>query len=683
MIELLLLLLALSAAFKISVSRPLSFVETFNNSADDYHIVSLPSFEPSSLDFVLFTGFVSDVGLSFQHFLLIHHVSLISSRSFLLSSQSACFFEDARFSLESSIFPNNQFTLSHLVTSLSDFSTDLILIAYDFLLNQTSFEYNELSLKIYSFLNYKSGKSFDNVVENELISIEIPSFSAENPNIHANISITHHSNSCNSSFPHLISFLSSVSLPFCISTTGNVADDSVISIPPLNENYQLDGLSCYFNKGSTSFLLTLTDYSLKIINLIHNTVLSKVTLFSNVRAITPISLESPFSTFVVVICEENSCILRLLQIDFSDADFEVVFQVISVQAARHHSLVLFSDGTLKTFGRGSYGRLGDGVGTTSHVARYPVTVVDGHDFVAVSSLSIHTVALTRSGHVYTFGVNGYSQLGDPVADFRSRPFHVASLTNVVSVSAGDHHSLALLANGTVMAWGRSTTGRLGRPQLGLGTVAEPIKVLNLDDAVEIVAGLAHTLAIKSDGTVVGCGAGGGGRLGYGGISQQNYVVPAQNIEDAVAISTGRGHTLVLTSHGSLWVVGLNTFGQLGLGDYEDRLVAELLNCNIPDAHFVAVSATLDSSMVLLSNGRVMVFGRNNWGHFMDGSTSDSFIPILIEGLYNIKHISIGETHSLAASVYNTTVYAGGSNTHGQISGTESYFWRPKKVERLV
>ncbi|KAL0212966.1 hypothetical protein RCL1_006592 [Eukaryota sp. TZLM3-RCL] len=677
MIELLLLLLALSAAFKISVSRPLSFVETFNNSADDYHIVSLPSFEPSSLDFVLFTGFVSDVGLSFQHFLLIHHVSLISSASLLLSSESACFFEDTRFPLESSIFPNNQFTLSHLVTSLSDSSTDLILIAYDFLLNQTSFEYNELSLKIYSFLYYKSGKSFDNVVENELISIEIPSFSVENSIIPANISITHYSNSCNSSFPHLISFLSSVSLSFCISTTGYVDDDSVISIPPLDENYQLDGPFCYFNKGSTSFLLTLTDYSLKIINLIHNAVLSQVTLFSNVRAITPILLESTFSTFVVVICEENSCILRLLQIDFSDADFEVVFQVISVQAARHHSLVLFSDGTLKTFGRNSYGRLGDG---TAELRIYPVPVVDGHDFIAASCLHAHTVALTRSGHVYTFGDNRNKELGDPSSSFRSRPFHVASLTNVVAVSAGDQHSLALLANGIVMAWGRSSTGRLGRPPLSPSNVVQPIKVLNLDDAVVIAAGLAHTLAIRSDGTVVGCGAGGGGRLGYGGTSQQNYVVPAQNIKDAVAISTGRGHTLVLTSHGSLWVVGLNTFGQLGLGDYEDRLVAELLNCNIPDAHFVAVSAALDSSMVLLSNGRVMVFGHNNHGQFMDGSTTDSFIPVFIEGLYNIKHISIGETHSLAASVYNTTVYAGGSNQYGQISGTHSR--SPKVVERL-
>jgi hypothetical protein len=77
----------------------------------------------------------------------------------------------------------------------------------------------------------------------------------------------------------------------------------------------------------------------------------------------------------------------------------------------------------------------------------------------VATGAYHSVALKADGTVYTWGYNGYGQLGDNSATDRHSPVRVIKsgggyLTNIVAVAAGDHHSLALDANGVVWAWGK-------------------------------------------------------------------------------------------------------------------------------------------------------------------------------------------------------------------------------------
>src|SRR5207302_9629195 len=99
--------------------------------------------------------------------------------------------------------------------------------------------------------------------------------------------------------------------------------------------------------------------------------------------------------------------------------------------------------------------------------------------------------------------------GDPSCHCRTRPVTVAGLRGVIAVAAGQDHSLALLDDGTVFAWGRDDFG-----QLGDGTTGDPtcncrlmpapvIKVGGefLDRAAAIKAGRFHSIALAS--TLVG------------------------------------------------------------------------------------------------------------------------------------------------------------------------------------
>jgi hypothetical protein len=108
------------------------------------------------------------------------------------------------------------------------------------------------------------------------------------------------------------------------------------------------------------------------------------------------------------------------------------------------------------------------------------------------------------------------------------------LKNVVAISAGLRHALALKSDGTVVAWGVDELGETEVPP-------------DLNGVVEIAAGDAHSLALRSDGTVVGWG---GGTSGAG--------TPPTNLTSLVAIAAGEQLSVAVKSDGT--IVAWGTLG---------------------------------------------------------------------------------------------------------------------------
>src|SRR5439155_517116 len=97
----------------------------------------------------------------------------------------------------------------------------------------------------------------------------------------------------------------------------------------------------------------------------------------------------------------------------------------------------------------------------------------------------------------------------------------AGLSNVVGIAAGLYHSLALRSDGTVAAWGNNTFGQATVPA-------------GLDNVVAIDAGHDHSLALQGDGTVVA----------WGNNTVGQATVPA-GLGNVVAVAAGNGHSLAL------------------------------------------------------------------------------------------------------------------------------------------
>ncbi len=132
------------------------------------------------------------------------------------------------------------------------------------------------------------------------------------------------------------------------------------------------------------------------------------------------------------------------------------------------------------------------VAITPHLYQYlflqanGVTISSGSpglsNVVAIAQGSGHSMALLTNGTVIAWGSNTYKQTNVP-----------PGLSNVIAIAAGYYHSMALTGNGRVVSWGLNQNGQTNVPA-------------GLSNVVAIAAGGYHSLALKSDGTVVSWGS---------------------------------------------------------------------------------------------------------------------------------------------------------------------------------
>uniref|UniRef100_A0A1B6FAI1 BTB domain-containing protein n=1 Tax=Cuerna arida TaxID=1464854 RepID=A0A1B6FAI1_9HEMI len=184
----------------------------------------------------------------------------------------------------------------------------------------------------------------------------------------------------------------------------------------------------------------------------------------------------------------------------------------------------------------------------------------------------HVVAFTESGEIYTWGHNGYCELGNGTTNQILTPTLVN--TNllgkaIIEVACGSHHSLALSSDGEVYAWGWNNCGQVGS---ALNTnQSVPKKVLSPTGgkkAISIACGQTSSMAVIDDGEVYAWGYNGSGQLGIGHNINQQVPTKVMGLANVVIVKVvcGYAHTLALSDEGTLYAWGANTHGQLATGN---------------------------------------------------------------------------------------------------------------------
>ncbi|KAL4425546.1 hypothetical protein ABPG75_009562 [Micractinium tetrahymenae] len=245
-------------------------------------------------------------------------------------------------------------------------------------------------------------------------------------------------------------------------------------------------------------------------------------------------------------------------------------EAFSVQCAAcgpANTLAVVDDGALAACGSSEFGQAGLGaVGTQVELPKVVKDLRSMH-ITRVAAGGSHTLALSSTGGVFSFGNGSFGALGRGTTEGTDVPRPISRLwpLGVVQVACGDAHSAALLADGRLLTWGRGRYGALGHGDLENRSTPQAVRALAGVAGCQLSCGDDHTVLLAANGSVWTCGRGTWGQTGQGHTEDICYPkqVSALAGRRIVQVSAGGRHTLALDSSNQLLAFGNNESGQCG------------------------------------------------------------------------------------------------------------------------
>ncbi|KAK9683770.1 hypothetical protein RND81_10G163300 [Saponaria officinalis] len=335
----------------------------------------------------------------------------------------------------------------------------------------------------------------------------------------------------------------------------------------------------------------------------------------------------------------------------------IAHKIIAIAAGEAHTLLLSGDGKVYSWGRGMFGRLGNG-SESDETMPVPIKLESSGpvmekdvNFVAVAAGAYHSLALSDDGSVWGWGYNTYSQLGfdggnvsvprqlDKLIELSSPQSlgdnseeKVTTPLKVSSIEAGGMMSLAIDNLGTLWMWGNCPcpTSSPDEP-FSFASISSPVPVYDFygHTVVKVACGNEHVIALVSPGEThtgdnlicYSWGNNNHGQLGLGDTESrsQPQIVSTFNEESSWApydVACGAYHTVVLTLkkrprdtlESFCWTFGQGENGQLGHGTTQNTFLPERIE-NLPEhAYYVSVDCGLFHTSLVSSSGDVWSWG---------------------------------------------------------------------------
>jgi alpha-tubulin suppressor-like RCC1 family protein len=341
-----------------------------------------------------------------------------------------------------------------------------------------------------------------------------------------------------------------------------------------------------------------------------------------------------------------------------------------VSAGGNHTAAIKTDGTLWTWGNGGSGRLGN-FATTNRST--PVTTfAGGTNWKQVSGGASHTAAIKTDGTLWSWGFGSFGRLGNSATTTRSTPVTTfAGGADWKQVSAGNTHTAAIKTDGTLWTWGSGSNGRLGNA-VTTGNISTPVTTFaGGTNWKQVSSGYSHTAAIKTDGTLWTWGLTTVGRLGNA-VTTGNISTPVTTFAGGTnwkQVSSGGSHTIALRDDGvnkELYVFGNNLSQQLGTNVFLEMYRSPGLIFG-SSSDWKQINAGSTHSTAIKTDGTLWVWGNNTSAQLGTSDTQLKNTPVTtFAGGTNWKQTSGGGQHTSAIKT-DGTLWSwgnGGSGTLG-------------------
>lgn len=269
----------------------------------------------------------------------------------------------------------------------------------------------------------------------------------------------------------------------------------------------------------------------------------------------------------------------------------------------------------------------------------------------------HTLVRERHHRVLSFGWNHDGQLGVDEIDRSLKPVAARAEWQdraIVSLAAGQAHSLAVDKEGTVWAWGRNVDFQLGNDDQNGSWLPRRVPIRIPCDGV--AAGAAHSFALASSGALYAWGKHSHGQLGIGGTFPEDagtgplIETPTRVARNIALIAGGGRHSVAATIRGNVLAWGSNLFGQCGQaaaplspepGDEPIpsyfSVPTEVRTAERTRLLAASVAAGMGFSVVATPEGKVFTFGGITT--FGAGTIEYDHVPREVPGLVRVTDVA--------------------------------------------
>ncbi|KAF7840143.1 ultraviolet-B receptor UVR8 [Senna tora] len=246
-----------------------------------------------------------------------------------------------------------------------------------------------------------------------------------------------------------------------------------------------------------------------------------------------------------------------------------------------HCLAVTMEGEVQSWGRNQNGQLGLGT-TVDSLVPQKIQTFQGVPVKMVAAGAEHSAAITEQGELYGWGWGRYGNLGLGDRNDRLIPEKVSSVhlldEKMVMVACGWRHTISVSSSGGLYTYGWSKYGQLGHGDFEDHLVPHKLQALSDKFISKIAGGWRHSMALTSCGLLYGWGWNKFGQVGVGDNVDHCSPVPVKFPHDqkVIEISCGWRHTIAVTDKQNVYSWGRGTNGQLGHGETVDRNVPKII-----------------------------------------------------------------------------------------------------------
>ena len=277
--------------------------------------------------------------------------------------------------------------------------------------------------------------------------------------------------------------------------------------------------------------------------------------------------------------------------------------------------------------------------------------------------------------LWLWGSNSNAMIGDNSVTNKSSPVQtISGGANWRSVSPSGFHTAAIKTDGTLWIWGANTlSGLLGTNSII--SASSPVQTISGGTNWKSVsAGLYHTAATKTDGTLWLWGRNSDGRLGNNSTITRSS--PVQTITGGTnwkSVSAGRNFTVLIKTDGTLWSMGCANRGQLGNNSTINRSSPVQTISGGTNWKLVCSSSDSDTSGSIKTDGTLWLWGAGESGKLGTNSVVNASSPVqTVSGGNNWKSISVGNATTGAIKT-DGTLWMWGSSFSGYLGNNTSGF----------